>query len=157
MSILVAAGADLEARDKDGGTPLFNAAYRGRTQAVTALLKAGANPNVADNRGCTALHIAAAVDSAEIAQELLQCGADVNATTNKGHTPLELALQRGHELVARVLVRAGAKIPTRDYHTDKKPQEVAMELGMPSEDLLLELLKEKYVLSFLEFVCCGWH
>jgi ankyrin repeat protein len=55
LNILLEAGADVLALDKDGCTALMLAAANGHIEIVDALLKAGANKNAADNEGKTAL------------------------------------------------------------------------------------------------------
>lgn len=54
MQILLEAGADVNARDNYGKTPLMFVAERGRHKSVELLLKAGANPNI-KNKSRTAL------------------------------------------------------------------------------------------------------
>jgi len=56
---LIRMGADVNARDRSGATPLFLAAEGGRGAAVSALLAAGAEPAVRNNLGESALYIAA--------------------------------------------------------------------------------------------------
>jgi hypothetical protein len=51
IRMLARAGADLNARDSSGATPLHWAAARGREQAVVALLCAGANPTLTAQLG----------------------------------------------------------------------------------------------------------
>ena len=48
---LLSEGADIEAKDKYGGTALSRAAQMGHTETVRILLDAGANPNVHDLEG----------------------------------------------------------------------------------------------------------
>ena len=52
----IAAGADPDARAKNGWTPLHGAAVFGTPEIVAALLDAGADPNARDERGWTPLH-----------------------------------------------------------------------------------------------------
>ena len=84
---LLAAGADPNARNNNGETPLHRA---DSANDVTPLLAAGANLNARDNVGETPLHEATAERSrsADVAAALLAAGADPNARDNYGHMPL---------------------------------------------------------------------
>ena len=51
VKVLVEAGANVDATEDDGDTPLIQAARFGHTEAVTALVQAGASLDVTDNGG----------------------------------------------------------------------------------------------------------
>ncbi len=53
---LIAAGADIEARDRDGNTPLHMSCATG---IITALLAAGADANACTDHGCTPVIVTA--------------------------------------------------------------------------------------------------
>lgn len=86
---LIARGANLEAKGRDGETALHAAAVCGSMDDVQALLTAGASPNTADRDGNTPLHIAHT--HTEVLHLLLQHGAEVNARNKWGRTPLQEA------------------------------------------------------------------
>ena len=94
ISLLLLLGADPNAANQDGDTPLLRAAISGRADAVRQLLEAGADANLTDNDGDTPLHLLPYVTQwssrqhYEIAQLLLANGADVNARDERGRTPL---------------------------------------------------------------------
>ena len=105
--LLIAAGADVNARDVLGNSPLFSA-YR--YDVAYALLNAGADPGAVNKKGATPLH---SCTRPELAELLIAAGAHVNAEDEHGHTPLDYALSHNHQstrhkqLIA-TLIRAGA-------------------------------------------------
>jgi ankyrin repeat protein len=86
-------GADVNATDKYGMTPLMWAAeYNRNPEVITTLLKAGADLKAQDKSGFTALMIAASrTHSPEIIITLLRAGADAKAKNGKGYTALDYA------------------------------------------------------------------
>jgi ankyrin repeat protein len=94
IHLLVAHGADVGARSRNGGpTPLHLAALVGSPVAVEALLAEGADPDARGLGGETALHVAATFDRPRVAEVLLEAGADPNRLDDNGHTPLFRALR----------------------------------------------------------------
>ena len=95
--MLLEAGADPNARKKDGGTPLDLAVRYNVNPAVViaALLEAGADLEARDKSGRTPLHRAAiyAANPAVIAV-LLGAGADPKARDKDGKTPWDYAKDR---------------------------------------------------------------
>jgi hypothetical protein len=99
---LIAAGADVRARNRRGAEPLHYAAdgvpgsewWRPEEQAavIACLLEAGAMVDAADPSGVTALHRAVRARCAAAVQALLDGGADPFLANDRGSTPLELAL-----------------------------------------------------------------
>ena len=67
ISVLLAAGADPNARDLDGSTPLHMAAYASRAANVQQLLEGGADPLLKNNAGRDAAAMARKVKADEAA------------------------------------------------------------------------------------------
>lgn len=94
---LLAAGANVNARDKsNGNSPLHLALERNHgvsnVMAARMLLAAGADVNARNVRGETPLHLAARSSNVDAATLLIAHGADVNAVINDGRTAVELSL-----------------------------------------------------------------
>ena len=93
---LTGAGADVNATNRNGDTPLHTAAWHGRSDdnETTALLEAGADVDARNGDGETPLHRAVAGGSPVQVDALLRAGADANARTPGGDTPLHLVIPR---------------------------------------------------------------
>jgi len=107
VKILLATDANLiNARDKDGSTPLHCATWKGHEGVVALLLEAGANVN-AQNRnehwGTTPLHAAAHANHAAIASLLIEHGADPNAKDLSGQRPIHHTTFHKAKAVAALL------------------------------------------------------
>ena len=92
---LVKRGADLNARDARGFTPLHNALKnptgrfsRRAINMTTFLLSKGADPNIATPSGDAPLHLAARAGDAELVTALLDKDAKINARGVGGETAL---------------------------------------------------------------------
>ena len=122
VQVLLAAGADVDAREKLGGwTPLHAAANEAGWSEVSEmllmLLDAGADPSARteDDRDRTPLHLAVwSISSAAIAV-LLDAGADPETRNVDGRTPLHLAAKERRPENVAALLDAGANIEARDH------------------------------------------
>jgi ankyrin repeat protein len=121
-TVLCRAGADPDAREAEGHTPLYRAATG---DVARVLLAAGAAVNVASGptQG-TALHQAARHGSVSVVQALLQYGATIDALDVKGQTPLRRAVNCRQPQVVRLLVRHGAD-PSLADRRGVTPRDVA--------------------------------
>jgi len=110
-------GADVNAVDKDGMTPLMWAAYNNRNpEVITTLLKAGADINATVSAGGTALMWAAQSNqNPEVITTLLKAGADINARNQSGLTALMYAAHKNEnpEMII-ALLKAGADAKAKD-------------------------------------------
>ena len=105
--LLIAAKADVNAKDYGKSTPLHLAAQHGHKAIVELLLANKADVNAKDEYGDTPLHEAAANGHKDVAEVLLANKADVNAG-GRGRTPLYLAtVGSGHRDVAELLQQHG--------------------------------------------------
>ena len=105
----LAAGADVNAKDEDGGTPLLYAAAYGHKEIVELLIVTGANLNVKDEDGKTTLHFAALNGRKEIVELLIAKGADANAKDEDGETPLDATSVFNKTETANLLRKHGGK------------------------------------------------
>ena len=156
----IKAGANVNARDEWGDTPLHYLVKAGRrsvAQTITLLVNAGAEVNASGKRGKTALDIALLRSDQPLAERLVELGAapgpapfhrlfnradpascsrwddapffetadatlvarcletevEVSATDRDGYTPLHLAARRNGSEVVTALLRAGAEVNGR--------------------------------------------
>ncbi len=106
-------GADVNARDAEGDTPLILASFYASPECVELLIEKGADVNAANKAGATAL-IRAATDY-EKTRLLVAAGANVRVRTALGNTPLILAARRaGNSRTVQLLLERGADATERN-------------------------------------------
>ena len=112
---LIALGADINVKDRDGLSCLITAAIYNSTRVVELLLLHNIDVNACDNQGRTALHEAAKFGHSEVAQVLIHNGANIEAMeTDTMVTPLMEAAINGQHRVVKLLLDAGANINIQD-------------------------------------------
>ena len=108
IDMLLAAGADLEAKSKDGETVLLYACLKREEQVVLTILEKGANFNIIDKQKSTPLMIAAGRGFERVVQFLISKKVDINAKDDKGRTAITRAQYTGNYHIVDMLRRAGA-------------------------------------------------
>ncbi|MFH1373241.1 MAG: ankyrin repeat domain-containing protein [bacterium] len=133
---LIIGGANVNARDTLGWTPLQSAIWSGNFDIAEYLVGKGADVNARNKEGVTVLMVAtftrplryiykhfssvATQDNApyegqfEIVKFLVQKGADVNAESKQGKTALFYGVDKGFYEIVEYLVGKGAKVDSRD-------------------------------------------
>ena len=108
IDLLLEKGADLEAKDDDGQTPLVVGIQSQGFETVRYLLERGADLEARDRHGQTPLMVAIQKDILETVNLLLEKGANLEARDNNGHTPLVMAVRSGRVEIVEFLLGRGA-------------------------------------------------
>ena len=104
---LAEGGADIDATDNAGSSPLSLSAQQGHLKTLKYLVEKGANINCA-MKGDTALYYAALRGHLEVIQFLVLNRADMTVGRS-GWSPLEAAFAEGHSEIVDLLLKAGAR------------------------------------------------
>jgi ankyrin repeat protein len=137
LTALLDAGADVNAKNRLGSTPLHWAIDD--EMKVRLLLKRGADLKAKQVEGRTPLYQAAVLGHGEaIVRLLLENGADPNAATANGRTALMAAAARGDVPVLRLLVAAKANVNAKDSAGDTPLMLAASDSSPDAVRFLLE-------------------
>ena len=113
-SLLLAAGANADAANELGVTPLALACGTANSVMVGMLLAAGADPNGSVETGETVLMACARTGSTKAVSALLAAGADVNARESReAQTALMWAVAQCHPEVVKLLLEHDADVAAR--------------------------------------------
>jgi ankyrin repeat protein/Tol biopolymer transport system component len=109
----------VDARDREGMTPLHHAAMGGDTELINYLIEKGAGLELQDAHHKTPLHLAAVNDRKGAVAALLQRRAALETRDDYGRTALILcARERGQAATGRILIEAGADVSAADKFGD---------------------------------------
>jgi ankyrin repeat protein len=112
--LLLQNGANADAANRYGVTPLSLACTNGSARMIGLLLESGAGADRALPDGSTPLMIAARTGNPEAVDLLLKRGVEVNRVEpSRGQTALMWAAAEGHLAVVRQLIQAGANVSAR--------------------------------------------
>ncbi|XP_025106608.1 ankyrin repeat and SOCS box protein 13-like [Pomacea canaliculata] len=129
-------GAEVNARNIDGGTPLCDACCNGNLEIIRMLLEQGALVNPPHTLN-SPLHEAALRNKWGCVQVLVEYGVKINASDCHHGTPLHVAAVRGYLEFAAVLLSFGANVNAPHIHSTPLHL-AARQLDVPMIILLLE-------------------
>ena len=136
---LIEQGADVNAAQGDGTTPLHWAVYRVDAEMTELLLEHGASPGAVNAYGSSPLGEAVKVAADELVEMLLDAGADASAPNADGQTTLMLAARSGSVPIARMLIERGVDVNVREAWRGQSALIWAADARFPEiVDLLIE-------------------
>ena len=147
----IAKGADVNAKDERGYTPLIYAAKNNKNpEIIETLLKNGADIEAKDKIGSTPLMFATIMNP-EVVETLLKYEADVNAKNEDGWTPLMFAIKykQSPEIIETLLKNGADSTATSNPYLN--PFMVATLYNPNSE--IIEILK-KYTINIVKVYDC---
>ena len=129
VELLLGAGAELEAADVDGDTPLLWAAHAGHVEVAAMLHDAGANPTPPNQARRNLLHFAILGGNREMIELALFGDLDVDARDFEGNTALHLATLRNRRDLATMLIEGNAATEEKENYGRTPLLLVARESG----------------------------
>jgi uncharacterized protein len=134
---LIENGADVNAAQGDGATPLHWAAYKLDVELARLLLRRGAAPSAQNRYGSSPLAEAVKAAHPQLVELLLEAGADGNAANQDGETVLMLAARTGNVEVAKQLLAHGVDVNAREQWREQTALMWAADGGYPELTRLL--------------------
>jgi hypothetical protein len=103
INLLLDHGADVNAQDRQGWTPLHHAVRGNQIAVVRQLIGRGANLEIRGYLGRTPLLMAAQLGQGEIFEILVRGGADINSKSTAAETASDLAIANQHRKIVDFL------------------------------------------------------
>jgi len=138
-------GADINAKGKNGRTPLLRAVTGGHVDAVRILIDNGADVNTGDEQGYVPLMHALWTMNSDMVKLLLERGADTNIKdTPSGYAPLHWAVLMGSKELTELVMEAGGDVNAKSK-TGETPLDLAKQGGPEIVELLRKHILPHYV------------
>ncbi len=116
VKLLIANGADVNAKNKDDDTPLIEAAKGADKELLELLVANGADVNAKGKDDLTAVDNAARQGRTDIVGFLLAKGADIGPSDKAETTPLHLAAEHGKKDMVEFWIAKGADVNAKNEH-----------------------------------------
>ncbi len=139
----IRAGADVNAAQPDGSTPLHWAVYRVDYELVQALLAKKAKVNVTNEFGSAPLAEAVKLSDIRLVQMLMDAGAKADTANLDGETALMLAIKSGDLSIVQVLINAGADVNTIEKFHHQTPLMYAAAASKNAGEMVKLLLSKR--------------
>lgn len=143
---LLKAGADVNKKSNDGGTPLIYSVLTKQEVITRVLIDKNVDINATDNAGFTALMWASGEGFVGMVELLIENGADVTKSNKNGNTALHLVARRGYANIAKILLTSGANI-NASYNGITPLMAASIAGHIKTVDLLLKNGADKEVKS----------
>lgn len=148
VSKLIGYRAAIDAKNRKGRTPLFEAVSSNCTEAVGVLLQGNANPNGRDKQGASCLMYAADENNVALVNALIESRADVRVQT---YVTKETALIHAFSCIQRedgssvvkALLDNGALVAPADFVMDSGEARIAVAMQQEHNEVVKWLVKNK--------------
>ena len=144
--------SDINTKNENGWTPLYQSIISNNLEALYDLLKLGANPDIPNNIGETPLYLSVDINNYDALIILLQYNANCNIAKNNGNTPLHLATEKNKTTFISALLRNNAdpniinklysQTPMHFAIINKMDENILVEFNMSKADIYN--IKDKY-------------
>ncbi|MBO8436651.1 MAG: ankyrin repeat domain-containing protein [Spirochaetes bacterium] len=138
LTMLIAAGADVNAKDEDGSS-VINTSLREAPTLAKLLIENGADPNSADSDGYTPIGVVIDEKNLSMIPLLSEAGADINAIcTPDGLTPLTAVVSEEDIEAVKIIIANGADPNTADRNGNTPLAYAVESLDEAVIDVILE-------------------
>jgi uncharacterized protein len=137
LEAIRARGADVNATQGDGTTPLHWAVYKVDPELVAELIDHGAKADVTNKYGSSPLAEAVKLGDLGLVTQLLDAGASVESPNGDGQTALMLAARVGALDIAKLLIERGADVNAKEAWRDQTALIWAVDGNFPELAQLL--------------------
>lgn len=114
VSVLIGAGANINARDFEGTTPFMVAVASGKSNLIELFLQLPIDFKAINYQNRSALSFVAQTNDIQTASLLLEKGLEIDQKATNGYTPLLEAVHANKTEMAKFLIARGANATIRD-------------------------------------------